>query len=58
MFSQKNLWERFSGLAKYPLNEHQRKECRSDEEDDEDFYINFFTVGPITKDARLTGMII
>ena len=41
------------------LEELSRTIRRSGDRDHNDFYINFFTVGPITEDTqRVTGMII
>lgn len=39
-----------------PPNGDKRIDQRSGKDDSDDFYINFFTVGPITQDARrVTG---
>lgn len=46
-------------FPKEPPEEHIRKNRRSGGQHNDDLYVNFITVGPITEDAqRITGMII
>ena len=46
-------------FSKKPLKEERFRESRRSGTNNQDFYINFFTVGPITEDTqRVTGMII